>query len=65
MSFSHLHQYQQKLAQLGQRQLLLLAGKPAWQTEQIQQIIQLCQGDWITISSVSLMQFYLIMLFAY
>ncbi|WP_311747918.1 tRNA(Met) cytidine acetyltransferase TmcA [Proteus penneri] len=51
MSFSHLHQYQQKLAQLGQRQLLLLAGKPAWQTEQIQQIIQLCQGDWITISS--------------
>ena len=51
MSFSHLHQYQQKLAQLGQRQLLLLAGEPAWQTALIQQITQLCQGDWVTISS--------------
>lgn len=51
MPFSHLHQYQQKLAQLGQRQLLLLAGDPAWQVTQIQQITQLCQGDWITISS--------------
>lgn len=51
MPFSHLHQYQQKLAQLGQRQLLLLAGEPAWQTAQIQQMTQLCRGDWVTISS--------------
>lgn len=51
MPFSHLHQYQQKLAQLGQRQLLLLTGDPTWQMKQIQQITQLCQGDWITISS--------------
>ncbi|AYY80989.1 MULTISPECIES: tRNA(Met) cytidine acetyltransferase TmcA [Proteus] len=51
MPFSRLHQYQQKLAQLGRRQLLLLAGDPTWQTKQIQQITQLCQGDWITISS--------------
>lgn len=51
MPFSHLHQYQQKLARFGLRQLLLLAGEPTWQTEQIQQITQLCQGDWITISS--------------
>ncbi|MBG6028354.1 tRNA(Met) cytidine acetyltransferase [Proteus mirabilis] len=51
MPFSHLHQYQQKLAQLGQRQLLLLVGEPAWQTAQIQQMTQLCQGDWVTISS--------------
>lgn len=51
MPFSHLSQYQQKLTQLGQRQLLLLAGDLTWQTTQIQQITQLCQGDWITISS--------------
>lgn len=51
MPFSQLHQYQQKLAQLGQRQLLLLAGEPAWQTDQIKQITPLCRGDWITISS--------------
>ncbi|KLU19052.1 hypothetical protein ABE79_07485, partial [Proteus mirabilis] len=51
MPVSYLHQYQQKLAQLGQRQLLLLAGDPAWQVTQIQQITQLCQGDWVTISS--------------
>ncbi|MBQ0214095.1 tRNA(Met) cytidine acetyltransferase [Proteus vulgaris] len=51
MSFSHLHQYQQKLARFGQRQLLLLAGDPTWQAEQILQITQLCEGDWITISS--------------
>lgn len=51
MPVSHLYQYQQKLTQLGQRQLLLLAGDLTWQTMQIQQITQLCQGDWITISS--------------
>lgn len=51
MPVSYLHQYQQKLAQLGQRQLLLLAGDPTWQMTQIQQITQLCQGDWVTISS--------------
>lgn len=51
MSLFQLRQYQSELAQLGQRQLLLLAGDVAWQTLQIQQIKQLCAGDWITLSS--------------
>ncbi|WP_193015207.1 tRNA(Met) cytidine acetyltransferase TmcA [Proteus sp. FME41] len=50
MSLSHLHQYQQKLAHLGQRQLLLLAGDETWQTTQIKMVTQLCQGDWVTLS---------------
>ncbi|MEQ4922252.1 tRNA(Met) cytidine acetyltransferase TmcA [Proteus hauseri] len=50
MTLLNLQSYQQKLAQNGQRQLLLLAGDKAWQLVKIQQLQQICIGDWLTIS---------------
>lgn len=50
MPFLNLQRHQVALAQLGQRQLLLLAGDKAWQLTQIQQLRQVCLGDWLTIS---------------
>lgn len=53
MLLPHLQYYQKKLATLGQRQLIILAGNRLWQNAQIEKIIYNCHGDWITLSDCS------------
>ncbi|QAV25020.1 tRNA(Met) cytidine acetyltransferase TmcA [Proteus hauseri] len=50
MPLLELQRYQANFAQKGQRRLLLLAGDKTWQLAQIQQLRQVCLGDWLMIS---------------